>query len=301
MPLAIPFLGLLAAFAVIFFLVALNPAMRIAIEDTVDNVSIIGGRLKQAVGIAFTAVGNYLREYAHDYEVKLGAWFNALAGSLRSPLDELRAFTTTTKTALEYIATELIPAKIRAVTNPITTRVNGVVARVDTLRGDLTDFSGGIEARVRQLTEQVWDRAIGPVAALGTALNDFRTGIEARVRQLTEQLWTSAIQPIGRITDFELPNIRIDAADLRRAVDALREWAVPISLAFTGAAVVELLRHVRKCKPKTEKLCDFDIDAFDDLIGLTFAVPSLAMIVETMRVSVKTLEEVMPDIRETLR
>ena len=301
MPLVIPLAVWGVALLVTLLIGLLSPTYRRALEDTVRNIAVIGGRLAQAIGYLYNATVNYFSELARPLEEKLAAWFNALLVAIRTPFEEMAALATRIKTSLEYIATQLIPDKISAALNPVVTRVTGLAARVDRLRADLTDFDNGISARVRQLTEQMWDKAIGPVVAMQSAVEALRTTLTARIGALAARVETAAVQPLGRILDVELPRINVDIGSLRRGLDGLREWVTPLSLAFSGAAVVELLRHVRKCQSKTEKLCQFDMDAYDDLLGLAFTLPSLALIVETMRQSTNLLDEVIPDLRETLR
>jgi hypothetical protein len=300
-PLVVPLALWGVALLITLMIGMLSPSYRRALEDTVRNIAVIGGKLAQAIGWLYAVTLDFFQDIARPYEAKLAEWFNSLLLAIRTPFDEMAALATRTKTALEYIATDLIPDKIRAITNPIVTRVNGIASRIDNLRADLTDFDNGISARIRQLTEQVWDKAIGPVVALQSTVAALPGLIDARIRALAATVYTEAIQPIGRIADIELPRINIDLSDLRKLLDGVREWVVPVSLVFTGAAVVELLRHVRKCQSKTEKLCQFDMDAYDDLLGLAFTLPSLALIVETMRQSTNLLDEVLPDLRETLR
>lgn len=274
--------------------------MQYPLEELADRVPVVGKYIRKAIDGTIRAIKSVWERAAETYEAKLGAWLNALAVVYRALPDELQAFVTRTKTAFAYLATELVPAKIRAYVNPVIARVSGISARLDTLRGDLLNFEDGIEARVRQLTEQVWTRAIAPVAALESALNSLRIDVDSRLDSTRTWVRQEAVIPLGRVIDIDLPRIRIDVGDVRKLLDGVREWVVPVSLAFSGVAVIELLRHVRNCKPKTEKLCNFDMDAYDDLLGLAFALPSLALIVETMRQSQHLLAEVLPDIRETL-
>lgn len=299
--LALPFV-VIAGGALMVLLVSYSSMLiRSPLEEVADRLGIFGRFLRAVIGATVNFIVAPIRLSANAADERVGGWLNSIVNPAREVVDEVRQFAQRTKDSLGYIATTLIPAKIDAAVAPLRADIRAAERNVIDLTGDLANKAKALGARISALRDRVDDLAIAPLALLTVGLAALTERVTKEVARLAQAIATEATQPIGAIRDIELPRINLDLSDLRRAIGGLREWVAPVSLAFTGAAVIELLTHVRQCRSKTEKLCQFDMDAYDDLLGIAFVLPSLPLIVETIRQSAQLLDEVMPDLKETLR
>ncbi|MGH9203261.1 MAG: hypothetical protein ACRD2A_18695, partial [Vicinamibacterales bacterium] len=109
------------------------------------------------------------------------------------------------------------------------------------------------------------------------------------------------IIPRIRGIEISLPNLRTRVNGIDDLLRDVRSWSVPIASVFTGAAVVALLRHVRTCQPKTERLCNLDPQYLEGLLGLALILPHLDEIRNVVKQSARAANGLVDEFSESLR
>lgn len=276
----VPFVPIIAIIAIAALAALASILLRPLLVWLAENLPVVGGVIGRGIRRIEISVRNAWDDYVAANARGVVRWFYGVASTIEALPAELAGLAGDLKDALEYVANVLIVRKARAIAAPIVRAVDRIEATLTREVGDLWTGIRADRARIRQLTRQVWERAIAPFVA-------FKAAAEARLRQLTELIWSRAIVPVVTVVLPRLRGVEVEIGGLRRRVGELarglrhaQDWLLPISAVFTAAAVVSLLRHVRRCRPKTERLCRMDLDGLDDLAGVAFLALSMRELIQ---------------------
>jgi len=299
MPLA-PVAAELALLAGILLLVALLYTYRITVaymlESTLGRLPVVGGRAVAAIQGALDATADRFREWLAANLKTIVGWIKATADYSADLYDEIQGFGVDVAQSLDHAIHVTVHDIIKAFLVPVHLLQRALSAAVDSLEHD-----------AERLRDRVFDIELPALrrelARLGNGIDRLRTDVIPALRRET----FAGIDAIrSKLDDIALPRlgraeVAIDGlrSGLRSTDDVLRgvrEWVGPAALVFTGAAVLELLRHVRRCQDRTGRMCEYDLDAWDDFLGLAFLLPTLPAIVETMRESAKLLGEITDEL-----
>lgn len=293
---AVPLALIFALLLLLAFYMAQQQTLLPLLEEIRDRLPRLArpvipvGRMAEAIAAAY---GRWIEPHIQT----LVRWFDTLAAVARNFYGATAEFATALAADLDYFVTTRVPAmtsaRLRALLEPIV----AATVRLDQLPDWLADLRRDFRARAREIASAV----AAPLAALLDQVIEVRipalSNAIARVRAELRALVVDDVLPRLGTIEVELPSIRTGLQNLRRLLDDARAYLLPIGAVFTAAAVVELLRHVRQCRPKTERLCRLDTDDLDELLGLLVAFPAIAEMVAVMRGVAHGADELVDGLR----
>jgi hypothetical protein len=265
-----------------------------------ERVPAFGNRLAQAIQGIVNAITRLIDRALEPSLRKLAEWWREFAEAAGDAWREVTGFATDVAAKIEWLWSRGIPLAIQAVVRPIAQTASdayGLATRLNTALNDA----------VRNINRQILTLATAVAVTIPRALDDIRNrvipGVEGRVTAAINKVQAvvadNVLPRLGRI-EFELPDIRGAIGTLGKLLDEVRNWAIPIASAFGAVAVIELLRHVRDCKPKSERLCRLDTDELEELLGLAIAIPTLAIIVTAIRSSASDVGDLLGELTDPL-
>lgn len=291
----LPAVGLLALFValtLLAFWASYTQAFRPLLEGLADNVPVVGRYIRQGLVRALDYAAHQWERLLDTMLDTVVGWFDSLATIARQFYVEVRDYSETLAGDLRYLVQTKLPADLKARVAPVA----ALAANAWELANTLDDRLGAFRTRVLDVElpnlgrsiDRLRDRLLEvelPKLARGIDRLDDRLGaLGGRTADLARDL--------AGVRTVDLPRISRETLDLRRLWERVDSWVTPVSAVFAGAAVVELLRHVARCKPKTERLCTLDLDDVDELLGLVVAFPMIAELVQVMRAAGHGADEI---------
>lgn len=286
-------LVLIAAVISILFkpqLTALAEALPVGakyVQKAID--SIIAYTYRQIMSYAQTAI---------DEVVK---WLDHTEKMLRAVPSELVDFATATANRLWHVVHVETHDIVKAFVNPVRAIARGAedmatdawtnVQALDTLM--LNSF----KALGRELAREVY----APLERIQTVtIPNVRADIAA-ARAYAATLTNDVVLP--RVGELELDLDRIKAK-LREVPDYLRDalpWIATVSGAITAAQAVDAIRSAHRARHKIDRLCELDLDDFDELLDFTSVLLGAGAIVAAVEIAARNAEPVLELLEETLR
>lgn len=207
------------------------------------------------------------------------AFLFGLADVLRELPDAVADFATKVEATFSLLVGERIPEIVRAMQAPLLRGIDAVEGELGRLGTKLAGFQQGIEGRVRQLTEQMWERAINPVVALaGTVIPNLRRDLLDHIDRLRGDVGAIVA---GRLAPVEagLTNLN-DYVRGKLSAETLRNAAeIAATTALIATVVMPAVNAYRKCSRKLGWLCTTDDDLWDDVMGNVIPFIGLAAVV----------------------
>jgi len=303
MPLA-PAAAELVVILSLLFLVALLYTYRLTVayvlEHTLGALPVIGGRVSGAIDGALDRVEQTLRNWLASSAHTLVGWLSAIADYSADLYDELRLFAVQTAQSFDHAIHVTVHDIVKAFLKPVWAVVNPLVKAVD-------DIAGSLDRLRERVISVELPRINAELDKLGNGIDTLRRETIPNLRRetfagidaLKTTLGSVVLPRIGSI-EAELPSFRIGIRDLRDALNTVREWVGPLSAAIPTVLAIALLRHVRECKPKTERLCQLDPMFLDELLALAFIVPHLDEIRNVVRESARAANGLVDEISDSL-
>lgn len=266
-----------------------------------DHVPVLGGKLARAIA---TVVGFFTRliDRALEPSIKLiQNWWHELTDAATDVWNDLAGFVTDIANKTAWLVKTKIPAMIAAALAPVANLVRELAADIATIDDRLNSLGKTLGGIVRAHGEAIYGDIIPALKWLReTALPAVESRLRAAIHKIEVAVMDDVLPRLGRI-EVELPDIRGALKDLRGLMDEVRGYVGPLAAAFGVTAVIELLRHVRRCQPKTERLCRLDVDELEDLLGIAVSAVALSTIIAAVRSSARASSEAIELIRPSLR
>lgn len=294
---AVPLLVLFGLLAVLAAWAAKEQLLRPWLEAMADDVPVIGRYIRRAIAAVTDAAGNAWARWLEPQIDRLRNWFDGLATTAAELEGGVAAFAEGLAADLKYLVDTRIPNAIGAAVGPVAKVAN-----------DALGLAGRVDDALERFRNRVLDVELPNVARGIDRLRDRLLDVELpRVARGIDRLGREIARVDDRIGDVVLPRLRgaeaalrdvgRDVADLRGLLEGVRAWVVPVAAAFGAVAVVELLRHVARCKPKTDRLCELDLDDWEDMLGLVVAFATIGELVQVMRGVARGADELVDGLR----
>lgn len=251
--------------------------------EEAGGIAVIGRYIKSAGDAVERFILGLWTKYVQEPAEALAKWLHGTATQLVELPEQVVELAATVHHALTILRTQTVPALIDRATAPLERGIDAVDRLLDRTRSELAGFERGIEGRVRQLTEQLWDRAIGPVQRVQAELDRFAVGIDRRLDQLQEQLLERAVRPVQELAGNVIPQLRGRIGRVEDELEQVSPYVLGLAGAVTLAQAVEGIRAASRAKPKLDRMCVLDLDEMEDLVGLAFAGLSMAALVSIVR------------------
>lgn len=289
---AVGLLALFLALTLLAFWASYTQAFRPLLEGLAEHVPVVGKYIRQSI---VSALDYAARQWERLLDTMLGTivdWFDGLAGVARQFYVEVRQHAETLAADVAFLVDHRIPDAIAARLAPVAEIARdgkalavAVDDRLDRFRTRVLDVElPSLGRGIDRLRDRVLEVEL-PKLARGI------DRIDNRVDALRDRT-AGLVRDVGQIGTVAIPGLRAELGAARRLLDDVRSWVTPVSAVFAGAAVVELLRHVARCKPKTERLCTLDLDDVDELLGLALLFPMLDELVAAMRAAARGADEI---------
>jgi hypothetical protein len=202
-------------------------------------------------------------------------WLDNVATHIREFPRAIADYLTDLARQLDHYAHTVVHQVIQAFLRPVRALAAeahaiaaGAAAAVIDLRNDARGWVNGLR-----------DSTLGWLAALRADVHgwvielraDAFDAIDAVHRQVVE----GVLPRLGAI-EVALPDLRDWLRRLEDWANDARTWYLPIAAVFSGAAAVELLRHVQGCRAGSDRLCSVDPSFLDELLGILFITASIS-------------------------
>lgn len=265
-----------------------------------NAIPVVGGYIADGIEAALGFITDALRAAAGGVQSLVDAWLVGVSVAFDELAGGLAWLAGQTWNALIAVREVAIPGLLSAGLDPLWQGIDAIGARLGLLERETAqgiDALGREQAALRAETAQGIDRVDGRVGALQDYVQG--RGIDALPGLIEREL--PAIE--GRVGELErdVPRVADRVDGLAREHAPGWAWSDEFAAAIPAGAAIAAVEAARLARPKLDKLCRLDVADFDDLLELALVIPSLALIVATVRESAEGAGELLASIGEAFR